>query len=70
MLFRSPYIIKKAPAKENHPEGRFSVYLYQRKVFMEGKFFYRYSTIKFDNCQVRFKTRDDAKEFALYRLGL
>jgi hypothetical protein len=67
---RKPYIITKAPAKENHPEGRFSVYMYNRKVFREGKFFFRYTTVKFDNQQVRFNTRDDAKEFALYRLGL
>ncbi|MFZ9893366.1 MAG: hypothetical protein ACO3FO_06265 [Candidatus Nanopelagicaceae bacterium] len=67
---RKPFIITKASAKENHPEGRFSVYLYTRKVFKEGKFFFRYSTIKFDKHQARFKTRDDAKEYALYRLGL
>ena len=67
---RKPFIILKAPAKENHPEGRFSVYMYKRKVFKEGRFFFRYTTVKFDNQQARFMTHDDAKEYALYRLGL
>ena len=67
---RRPYYVHKGRAKENHPEGRFSIFMYSRRVYSNGEILCRYSAIKFSGEVARFKTEDDAREFALYRLGL
>ena len=67
---RKPYLLKKGPAYENHPNGRFSIFMYNKQVDLNGEILCRYNVIKFSGEVVRFKTEDNAKEFALYRLGL
>jgi len=67
---RKPYYLKKGPVYENHPEGRFSVFMYTKQVDLNDEILCRYSAVKFAGEVARFKTEDDAREFALYRLGL
>ena len=68
-LFK-PYIVQKTPHKYADPEGRFSVFLYSHKVYKNGEFFNRYRVVSFDGLPAFFKTKDEAKDYAFYRLGM
>ena len=63
-----PYQVKREQVE--HPEGKFVVWMYQKKVVRSYKVHYKYFPIRYNQEPARFKTRKEAREFALYRLGL
>ena len=63
-----PYQISKE--KVEHPEGKFIVWKYHKKVIVDNQVMYRYSPIRYNQELARFKTRKDAKEFGRYIVGL
>ncbi len=63
-----PFIVNKE--KQHSSEGVFSLYFYSRKIIHKNKVRYKYEPLRFDGKEARFKSRKDAKAYALYRLAL
>ena len=65
-----PFIINKEKTKDETDEGMFSLYFYSRKIIHKNKVRYKFEPLRFDGKQARFKSRKDAKRYAMYRLGI
>ena len=66
----APYQVSKEKTDLHHPEGRFIVWKYHKKVIVNHQVMYRYSPIRYNQELARFKTRKDAREFGRYIVGL
>ena len=66
----APYQIGKERAEVQHPEGRFIVWTYHKKVIVDNKVMYQYSPLRYNKEVARFKSKKDAKEFGRYLMGL
>lgn len=63
-----PFIVRKQ--KERTEDGNYSLFLFSRTVITkEGKKF-KYSPLRFQGEEARFRTKKDAKDYARYRLAL
>jgi hypothetical protein len=63
-----PFIVNKE--KEHSPEGSFTLYFYSRKIIHKNKVSYKFEPLRFDGQVARFKSRNDAKRYAKYRLAI
>ena len=72
-LPRKPYLTiknRKYEGGSDHPEGKWQVWLYREDVILHNVKYHKYCCIRYAGDAARFKTRDEAKKFAYYRLGL
>jgi hypothetical protein len=65
----NPFIVNKDGDKDS-PEGRFTLHFYNRKIIHENRVMYKYYPLRFNGELARFKTKNEAKDYARYRLGI
>jgi len=61
---------RKHEGGSKHPEGKYQIWLYREDIILHNVKYYKYCCLRYASEPARFKTINDAKEFACYYLGL
>jgi len=67
---RKPFVIVKDKSYVNHPEGRWGVWFFLRAVIHGNKKSFKYAELRHSGYPIRFKTQEEAIEYAYYKLGM